>query len=602
MQPDETVVFSWVHLSDIHVGQGQATDAWDQRLVLQKLAVDVPTFAKLIGIPPRAIFITGDIAYRGGARTPAGSESDEYERAIQWLEELKNSLSLDAGLVLAVPGNHDIDRSIANTDRNLRRLLSRLRSGEEDIDEALSDSGDRALLAQRFHAYIEFVARLDPARRTATPDLFWSHSLASAGVSMLILGLNSALLAADDSDRRKLRLGNLQLSQLSQARGADVTIVLTHHPINWLRDSDGASSWIRSSAHLHLCGHVHKAESLRTITGGGLDHVSVVAGAVYDATDAIAGYRYGISAIVRKANGALWIRVWPRAWSLVNKDFRLDVDNVPPGAQYAEHSLRQVESLGTTSPQSAAVPTQTSTSGKSAPASRKLYVKESDLPPQIPAWVGRVDELSVLDAEDLTVIGITGIGGQGKSALAAKYLDTHASAPGRYEAIDWRDCRERGDTLETHLVRIVERFSNGEVCGKELVQESIDSIVRTLFTVLGDQRILFVFDNVDHYVDAETAKPMHGLHFLLETALRTRHRSRFVVTCRPRDSLRLRKILPDSSSRVKCGAERATVSPSRGRYGVARGGYCGGKRADRGSSTVAQPTCHSGSQESGKPG
>ena len=110
-----------------------------------------------------------------------------------------------------------------------------------------------------------------------------------------------------------------------------------------------------------------------------------------------------------------------------------------------------------------AIPSRVITSAKEkyseATRSRELLIKfEVPIPPQISAisdrplfvepWVGRDQELSILSSLTVPVAFITGLGGQGKSALAGRFLKQQATnAVGRFEIWDWRDCREESDRL-----------------------------------------------------------------------------------------------------------------------------------------------------------
>ena len=86
-----------------------------------------------------------------------------------------------------------------------------------------------------------------------------------------------------------------------------------------------------------------------------------------------------------------------------------------------------------------------------------------DTPPPSNIWVGRTPELSLLGDPNVKVFAVTGIGGQGKSTLVARYLREEAE---HFDIFDWRDCREEGNTLHTHLVRIIERITKGQRCGE----------------------------------------------------------------------------------------------------------------------------------------
>jgi hypothetical protein len=52
-----------------------------------------------------------------------------------------------------------------------------------------------------------------------------------------------------------------------------------------------------------------------------------------------ASHGYGIGALVADTDEKLRVRIWPRLWSEQNKEFRVDVNNVPEGQTCAEHRL-----------------------------------------------------------------------------------------------------------------------------------------------------------------------------------------------------------------------------------------------------------------------
>lgn len=347
-----TPLFSWIHLSDIHVGHGDATHVEDQKLVLGALRRDVE-HRLASGTPrPDAIFVTGDIAFSGACRTP-----DEYTRAAQWLTDIARCAGLGLDSVFVVPGNHDVQRP-ADRPVTARTLLRQLRKGEPSLDEALADSAALAQLRARQANYLAFAEGFAPACRTDAESpgaqLYWRHTLeAYGGLRIRIVGLNTALLAADEavfeSDQRRLWLGTRQLSAAftePEVAPGEVVIVLSHHPLrdHWLADETDAGRWIRRHAHLHLSGHVHEGASERAGSGGGTALVSIAAGAVHGEKTphgypARHGYSFG--ALVAK-DGTLKVRVRPQMWSDANKDFRLDVDNVPRDETYAEHDLHRV--------------------------------------------------------------------------------------------------------------------------------------------------------------------------------------------------------------------------------------------------------------------
>ena len=149
-------------------------------------------------------------------------------------------------------------------------------------------------------------------------------------------------------------------------------------------------------------------------------------------------------------------------------------------------------------------------------------------------WIGRDQELGILESLTEPVAFVTGIGGQGKSALVGQFLKQHAMmSNNRFELWDWRDCREESDRLSTQLLRLIERLSNGAIDASGVEVNDIRSIVSILFHVLQDRETLLVFDNVDQYIDLETFQPIKGLDVLVSEAQARNHRSLFLFTCRP---------------------------------------------------------------------
>ena len=164
----------------------------------------------------------------------------------------------------------------------------------------------------------------------------------SGSTAIRLVGMNAALRAADDDDHGKLRVGKMQIGQLfshPMAARDELVVAMSHHPLDagWLADEKDTSAWVRSSAHIHLSGHVHEADAERVSNAGGQWLVRVVAGSVHgeDLPAAVpASHGYNFAEIIDD-NGRLTLRLWPRRWSDKNKKFRLDAENAPNN----EHSV-----------------------------------------------------------------------------------------------------------------------------------------------------------------------------------------------------------------------------------------------------------------------
>ena len=173
-----------------------------------------------------------------------------------------------------------------------------------------------------------------------------------------------------------------------------------------------------------------------------------------------------------------------------------------------------------------------------------LDTYDSDLPPLIDIWVGRGPELSLLEEMKNGVIAITGIGGQGKSALAAKTLEIYRKN-NKYAFWDWRDCREQANRFRTQLLSVVEHFSKGEVKADTLNDAEVDWLSKYFFRKVRDVKGFLVFDNVDHYVDVESSRFTSDVSAFVQESLRVKHNFLIIFTCRPRisyPSVRFREI------------------------------------------------------------
>lgn len=175
---------------------------------------------------------------------------------------------------------------------------------------------------------------------------------------------------------------------------------------------------------------------------------------------------------------------------------------------------------------------------------RIVQISSSDSPPRVDAWVGRENEFKSLKTIKSPVVLISGIGGQGKSALAATYVKYVTDQKDEFELWDWRDCKEQGDRLITQLSSIIERLSNGDIVSGDVEGQDVEALTDILFRILGTKRCLFVFDNIDHYIDLESLQPVSMLRVLLNKAATRQHASRFLFTCRPRIRVDEPGILP----------------------------------------------------------
>jgi len=157
---------------------------------------------------------------------------------------------------------------------------------------------------------------------------------------------------------------------------------------------------------------------------------------------------------------------------------------------------------------------------------------ECDTPPNILHWVGRKREITDIDLDLHKVVFISGIGGQGKSGLASHYIKEVAIKKGIWEYWDWRDCQEKENRIHTKIISIISRLSNNNIIANQIAEATIDDLLNLFFQELGTRRIVFVFDNIDAYIEFENFQLIGAVQKLYKAALNKNHFSKFIFTCR----------------------------------------------------------------------
>lgn len=246
-----------LHISDIHF---RAPDCINpeldpERPYRTRMLQDVRARIGMLG-PVDAILVGGDIAFKGDPR--------EYTAAFAWLTELAKASGCLLERVFVIPGNHDVDRSVATgspTVRNAQAAIARAtpHSRERELRAQFSDpDAGRALLAP-LAAYNEF-AKLFSCQIYPPEHLYWKQDLPlEGGVHLRVYGLTSTLLSGaegQDDTRESLYLSPLQtvLDPVDDV----VNLVICHHPPDWFKDQDDVNDAICGRAAIHLFGHKHR--------------------------------------------------------------------------------------------------------------------------------------------------------------------------------------------------------------------------------------------------------------------------------------------------------------------------------------------------------
>ena len=158
---------------------------------------------------------------------------------------------------------------------------------------------------------------------------------------------------------------------------------------------------------------------------------------------------------------------------------------------------------------------------------RKI-IDGTDIAPNVIDWVGRENELKVLKSDTFKVYLLTGMGGEGKSSLASYYMERDEY----YSIHDWRDFKEEKHKFQHKILSMIKKI-NSKIDDSKLVGLEEEELIEIFFEELGDKNGIFVLDNVDSYIDLEEFELFGSIRKLFDAALKHKHKSKFIFTCRP---------------------------------------------------------------------
>lgn len=283
-----------------------------------------------------AILVTGDIAYRG--------HPDEYEAATAWFEEVASVAGCPKGRIYVVPGNHDVDRSIIESDDEVHDAqdaifcLDTEQAKENELGIQLRRKESAAALFRPVAAYNDMARHYDcqiyPER------VYWDQWLRIDEYTVLRLrGLTSTLLSGvdgDDQERVTLFMGAFQLS-VGPKHGV-INLVMAHHPPDWMFDQATIETRLLGAPNIVLFGHKHRQQVRRDVDGCMMFSAGSVNPDRYEQ-----GWVPAYNFIRVKINGnddrrRAEIRVWQREWQENPNGFRSKM-NIGKDEDYFDHQI-----------------------------------------------------------------------------------------------------------------------------------------------------------------------------------------------------------------------------------------------------------------------
>ncbi|WP_223430034.1 metallophosphoesterase family protein [Pseudomonas sp. GL-B-26] len=264
-------ILKWLHLSDFHFGK----NAYEQEFSSRKL-IDFLLTQREKGETPDFIFITGDIANSG-----TKEQYQLYKDNI--LNPLLNLYGQDfLNRIFTVPGNHDLDREV-NDGFSKQKFL---RQDAEYFLPTAKALKARDMLLGRFQAYIEHAGdKRAISFREEGGTYNETHSFDKLSVG--IVGINTSWLCDGDQDKFYITPGyRLVREALEKVTSTDVKIVLGHHPLSWLHESERRALETVLGEHnsFYLHGHMHDAWAEPTLSGSG-NFIGIQTGAGWQAPE-----------------------------------------------------------------------------------------------------------------------------------------------------------------------------------------------------------------------------------------------------------------------------------------------------------------------------
>ena len=212
-----------LHMSDIHFKRREYESRKAYRdQVKTKMIEKIKEHLDYNTVELDFAVITGDIAFSG----------KEYVEAKSFFNDFKKELPKTQ--FLAVPGNHDVDRSQVDKCFPIYENII----DKEKIEDFLGNEKHvREKINVKFKYFREFVKELNPALYRSEEDYFWVKDFDDKEVTFL--GLNSCWASEGDNENFKIALGFPQLIEALRQSQQKYKILLLHHPLfDWFNKMD----------------------------------------------------------------------------------------------------------------------------------------------------------------------------------------------------------------------------------------------------------------------------------------------------------------------------------------------------------------------------
>lgn len=322
------------HLTDFHYAKSRE---YDQSVVIRALLKDASTLRDKGEVPDFVIF-SGDLVY-------AGDNRDDYFYFIDnLLFPLSKNLGISPSRFVFVPGNHDVQRKIAEQQENLLTGITTNITNRDIANDIFLKGNFDDISENKFKNFREFLSYID------TPSILNSNAFGIAytfpELDTDVVALNTAVCSwggfRGKNDLRQLTVPEASIDALLSTCSSTRVIIAQHHPTSWFTEfcETDFQSLTDSRAAFRFFGHMHELRPQSAARIGG-QQTEVQGGALYSGRGRYIGYAIAQDA-GQPGHQALEFRTYFDA----RREFSVGEDRAPGGVFFPnEASARHFRNL-----------------------------------------------------------------------------------------------------------------------------------------------------------------------------------------------------------------------------------------------------------------
>lgn len=319
---------SFVHLSDIHFVKSSNNPADIDRDLRDAITTDLRINAKSVLKNVSGILVSGDIAFSG--------IKEEYEKAKEYLLEISNLFSISPSDIYCVPGNHDVDLTVANRSPAVLQVQSvidkypTIDAADDAFAKSIADCYYNDVLFEPLREYNEFANRFNC--NVSAERISWNKNFQlDCGLKLCLFGITSCFVP-----QNKDHLMYIGQAQIPKYMPDTAVMLMCHHPPECWKFKSDIIDRINKRADVQLYGHMH----MQSVE---LDENNAVlfSGATHPQRSADWIPRYNwitLSSEIIDSDRILNIDIYPRILSESRDRFQADVSTTTNGL-FIHHAI-----------------------------------------------------------------------------------------------------------------------------------------------------------------------------------------------------------------------------------------------------------------------